>query len=385
MNKATFRFIILLIIKHKSKHISIFIISTLFLTLLSSILFISSSLKSDELKIIDEQFDFVIQKEYGGNIVNTPISWVDQLLDIDGIGESVARVYGRYVDKVSSKVFLIIGVDIYEKSISKYLEQIPNNMVELNTNEMVVSPNIATFLKHNYYNNTFTFYTPTNQPIELKNIATLSKSTNILSANMIIVDIDTARTILGISKLESTDIVINIPNQLEQDFIKNLLILNYNSINIITKDDIKKSIIGFYNLKSGIFIILLLISIFTFALILFQRYSMINSSDKIEIGILRSVGWSIQEVMVLKLFESLIVATFAMMSAFLLSYFYVFYLNAPLLIQIFKFGANNPFLTPTINISELVSIGIFFIIPYILSILIPTYKLSIIEPSEVLR
>ena len=46
--------------------------------------------------------------------------------------------------------------------------------------------------------------------------------------------------------------------------------------------------------------------IFTFILVLYQRYSMISSNDKREIGILKAVGWSIKDIIKLKIIENFI-------------------------------------------------------------------------------
>ena len=73
----------------------------------------------------------------------------------------------------------------------------------------------------------------------------------------------------------------------------------------------------------------------TFVLILFQRYTMISSSDKKEIGILRAVGWSIKDVIKLKISETFIIAFISFLIGIILAYIFVFFLNAPILSNIF--------------------------------------------------
>jgi ABC-type antimicrobial peptide transport system permease subunit len=123
-------------------------------------------------------------------------------------------------------------------------------------------------------------------------------------------------------------------------------------------------------------------------LILYQRYSMINSSDKKEIAILRSVGWSIKDVLKLKVSETLIVGLFAFVLGILSAYVYVFILNAPLLRNIFL-GFNNlensATFTPVFDFGLLSSLFLFFIVPFAASVLIPVWKIAITDPNEAMK
>ena len=84
-NSVFFNFLFLLLIKHKSKHIAIFIISILIVFLISSVLFISNSLKKEVFSTLNNQSDFIIQKTNNGKIFDTPISWVDDFSSINGV------------------------------------------------------------------------------------------------------------------------------------------------------------------------------------------------------------------------------------------------------------------------------------------------------------
>jgi ABC-type antimicrobial peptide transport system permease subunit len=115
---------------------------------------------------------------------------------------------------------------------------------------------------------------------------------------------------------------------------------------------------------------------------------MINSTDKKEVGILKAVGWGIKDIIKLKLYESIVVAIFAFMIGFLLAYIFVFGFNAPVLIDIFLGSNNIPnhlILKPLIDGSSFVMLFLFFMIPYIGAILIPVWKIAIIDSRVSLR
>jgi ABC-type lipoprotein release transport system permease subunit len=157
---------------------------------------------------------------------------------------------------------------------------------------------------------------------------------------MIIMPIDLAREIFGLGEDEVTDISFNVPNDAEWDNIITKLHLLFYDVRVIEKREIKKAYENFYNYKGGVFLILYLVSIVTFILILYQRYSMTYSTERKEIGILRAIGWSIKDILKLKFYENLIIVVISFILGVTLAYIYVFILQAPLLSQIFLGGAN---------------------------------------------
>ena len=124
MRTSTFlNFLFLLIYKHKSKHIAISLISILIVFLISSVLFISSSIQKELFNTLDAQSDFVVQRINSGKIVNTPNSWIDDFGDINGISNIQQRVYGQYYFEAADKYFTIVGVDLFEESTNKDIER----------------------------------------------------------------------------------------------------------------------------------------------------------------------------------------------------------------------------------------------------------------------
>jgi ABC-type antimicrobial peptide transport system permease subunit len=126
----------------------------------------------------------------------------------------------------------------------------------------------------------------------------------------------------------------------------------------------------------------------TFVLILFQRYSMINSSDKKEIGILKAVGWSIKDIIKLKILESFVISFIAFIIAIIMAYIFVFFLNAPILSNIFLGFhnlENSVSFVPNVSFSLLVTLFLFFIIPFISAVLIPVWKIAVIDANESMK
>ena len=384
-------FLFLLLVKYKTKHISIFIISTLLVFLLSSIMFISSSLQKEIYSTLDSQSDFVVQKINASKIVPTPNSWIEDFEEINAVTNLQQRVYGQYYFQASNQYFTIVGIDLFEESANKKINTL---LKELNISSflqkdsMIVSQGIKNIFDKFHYFKNFEFKLLDNSIKKVKIFATLPKEANLRANDLIIMDISLAREILNIDEEEATDILLNVPNELERANVKTQLILKHSNIRIIQKEDIQKNYKNLFNYKGGFFLMFFIIVLFTFVLILYQRYSMISSSERKEIGILRAVGWSIKDIIILKISETYLLAFLAFILGNIFAYIFVYILNAPFLINIFlgfQNLENNVILNPSIDFSLLFMLFLFFIIPYISAVLIPVWKIAVIEPIESMK
>ena len=390
-NKLFFNFLFLLLFKHRIKHISIFIISTLIVFILSSVLLLSNALQKDITQTLDSQADFVVQKMRGGKSINTPISWADEFQDIEGISQSQVRVYGEYFFKAKGEHFTLVGIDFFDEQKSEKLQKVIENLDMkqfLEKPNMLIGQGVKALLDKYHFFDSYVFKTSKHTKLEVNIYQTFSKESSLLSNDMIIMDINLAREILGLSEDESTDIALYSPNELEADNIYVKLVLKHFNIRVIQKSDIAKAYAKLFNYKGGLFLILYMIVLLTFMMILYQRYSMIQSSDKKEIGILRALGWSIKDVIILKVTESFMVALGAFLLGFILAYLYVFSFNAPLLSSIFFGNANlsaEISFHKSIDFSLLSLLFLFYILPFMAAVLIPSWRASIIDPLEAMR
>ena len=390
-NSVFFNFLFLLLLKHKSKHIAIFIISILIVFLISSVLFISNSLKKEAFSTLENQSDFVIQKINSGKILDTPISWVEDFSSINGIKNTQQRVYGQYYFMPENIYFTIVGIDLFEENTNKNLREllkILNISDFLKNDSMIIGNGIKKIFDKYHYFDSYDFKLSNNKLTTVKIFKDLPPEANLVANDLIIMDINLAKRILNINEENSTDIVLNVPNNLERQNIKEQLILKHSNIRILQKESLKKEYENMFNYKGGIFLVLFIVVIFTFILILYQRYSMISSNDKKEIGILKAVGWSIKDIIRLKIIENFIVGFMAFIIGIIISYIFVFILNAPILKNIFIGFSNiqNDFiLNPNIDFTIIVTLFLFFIIPFLSAILIPVWKISVIDANESMK
>ena len=376
--------IFLLLHKQKTKYISIFILSTLTIFLLSTVIFIKSSLQNEILKTLESHNDFIIQREFGGRIFDIENQLEDRLKNIYGVKNITKRVYGRYKFLSEDVYFTIIGVDF--SNLNKELKNL--GLQNISNDEMIVGFEVDNLLKKYKYTNYYDFFLPNKEIKKVKIAKVLEKESNIISSDIIILDINLARDILGINRDFSTNIAFDVPNELERANIKQKLQRLDLELNIIQKEDILKKYKTIFNYKGGVFLILYLVVLFAFIMILYQRYSQVSINERKQIAIFKAIGYSVRDIIKIKMSENFVVAFVSYLFGVLLAYFFVFILNAPILKNIFIDFSNikNDFIIyPYIEFSTFVTLFLFFMVLFLSSVLIPVWKISAINPYESLR
>lgn len=376
--------IFLLLHKQKTKYISIFILATLTIFLLSTVIFIKSSLQNEILKTLESHNDFIIQKEFGGRIFDIENQLEDRLRNIYGVKNITKRVYGRYKFLSEDVYFTIIGVDF--SNLNKELKNL--GLQNISKDEMIVGFEVDNLLKKYKYTNYYDFFLPNKEIKKVKIAKVLEKESNIISSDIIILDINLARDILGINRDFSTNIAFDVPNELERANIKQKLQRLDLDLNIIQKEDILKKYETIFNYKGGVFLILYLVVLFAFIMILYQRYSQVSINERKQIAIFKAIGYSVRDIIKIKMSENFVIAFVSYLIGVLLAYFFVFILNAPILKNIFIDFSNikNDFIIyPYIEFSTFVTLFLFFMVLFLSSVLIPVWKISAINPYESLR
>ncbi|MDN5099991.1 FtsX-like permease family protein [Aliarcobacter butzleri] len=390
-NSVFFNFIFLLLVKHKSKHFAIFLISIFIVFLTSSILFIKNSLQKEISEALENQSDFIIQKTIANKIKDIDTSLIDKFYEINGVSKVTQRVYGQYYFMPENVYFTIIGIDFFEETTNQDLKEFLNflNISKfLEKDSMIIGNGVKKVLDKYAYFDSYDFKLENENSKNIKIFKDLPKEANLIANDLIIMDITIAKKILDIKPDFATDIVLDVPNPLERQNVKEQILLKESNIRILQKDELKKEYENMFNYKGGIFLILFIVVIFTFILVLYQRYSMISSNDKREIGILKAVGWSIKDIIKLKIIENFIVAFMAFIIGVIFAYIFVFILQAPILKNIFIGFSNikNDFiLNQNIKISNLITLFLFFMVPFLSAVLIPVWKIAVIDATKSMK
>ncbi|WP_300369248.1 FtsX-like permease family protein [Hydrogenimonas sp.] len=388
--KNLFAFALSSLTRRGSKNFFIFTIFTLMIFILAAIFTITHALKSEMFMTLDALPDITVQRVVAGKQTDIEASRSETIAGMFGVADAVPRVWGYYYFAKAGVNFSIVGVEAfgtsYKKSLDVVAETYADRLMEENT--MIVGPGVAETLKRHFFSDYFYFVKPDGD-LKKVTIAGVFKPSTVLESNDIIVmEIGLVRDIFGMDDTMATDIVVRVANPEEIPTIARKISEIYPDTRVVTKEDLKISYQNVFDYKSGIFLALFIIAIFTFFIIIYDKASGLSSEEKREIGILKALGWKIGDILQVKFFEAIVISFGGYLLAVTLALGYVFGLDAPLMRSLFMGYSvlKPPFELPFVLDVGTLALIFFATVPvYIAATLIPSWKAATLEADEVIR
>ncbi|MGM0622863.1 MAG: ABC transporter permease [Campylobacterota bacterium] len=383
-------FLFVNIYKNRAFHLSSFVMFFLLITLVSITLLIKSSIVSQTQYALQLQPEFIVTKLRGGKTEPIDESLLYELDSIFGVNAASGRVQGRYKHPLGEYSFTVVGIDPFDALLSGQMGQLMQD-IDLESflnGGAIVGSGVSEFLKQNRYGDSYNFFLYDKGSVKVDILGELSSKYAINTNDLIILPQSTARDILGIPYGKFSDIALRVDNELEYDTIEDTIYSKYKNIHIISKEQMERKYRNIYDFKSGLLLSLSMVALLVLGFMLYFKYSHTKSSAKKEIGILRALGWSIKDVLKLKLFESILVASFTFMVSFIAAFIIVYLYDGGLFRDIFL-GHNNLEVavdfTPQFEISVFIKLFVLFVSTFCASVLIPSWKLAITSSKEAMK
>ncbi|RLA75027.1 MAG: ABC transporter permease [Epsilonproteobacteria bacterium] len=379
------------ILRQKSKSFFIVFVFTLLIFLLTSVFFITNSIRYELDSTVDTLPQIIVQKIKAGRHYDIDVDAVDNIIEIAGVSDAVARVWGYYYFENAGVNFSVVGIEQYEKQYKNSFEKIADKFDLSDTESnpsMVVGHGVKKTMHQSYYKEYFNFIKPDGTLKKVNIAGVFDADTQLESNDIIVTSKEIAREIFDIDEAKATDIVVKVANPKEIPMIVSKIKSIYPDSRIITSQDLKVSYQNIFDYKSGIFLALFIVSLFTFFIIIYDKSSGLSSEEKREIGILKAIGWRVDDVLKEKFYESFIISFFAYILGVGLSFAYVYIFGAPILQNIFVGYSQlkTSFELPFIFDAQTLFLVFFLSVPiYVAATIIPSWKVATLEADEVIR
>ena len=375
------------LLRQKYKTIFIMIIFTILTFLLTSVFFITNSMKYELDATLEALPKIIVQQTQAGRVVNIQTQKVDKILNIDGVSDAIARVWGFYKFQKDGVYFTLVGIDPYEEQYKNSLKDVASRF-DIDKPSMIVGSGVKKVLDENYYKKYYNFLTPDGVMKKIYISGVFHNDTKLESNDMIVMSKENLREIFGISDDMATDIVVSVPNPKEVNMVSLKLKNMFPNSKITTQDDMKISYENIFNYKSGVFLALFIISIFTFFIIIYDKMSGMSSEEKREIGILKALGWRIDDVLKEKFYEASIISFISYLLGVIFAITYVYLFKAPILKDIFLgYSSFKPaFDLVFVFDIETLALVFFLSVPiYLSATIFPAWRVATIDADEVMR
>ena len=208
------------------------------------------------------------------------------------------------------------------------------------------------------------------------------------TADLLVVTPHVARDLLGVPANEATDIAVELTTPDEASVVAARLANTIPGARVLDRRSLKRTYELTFDGRAGLITALMLPAIAALLLLVWQRLSGIGTTERAEIGVLKSVGWSTADVLAVRAWESLIVSFFASGGAFVLAYLFVFAAGAPglrgaLLGWSTIYPAFN--LTPQVDIAQAASLLGLVIVPFVAVSVVPAWRAATLDPTQAMR
>lgn len=379
------------ILRQKLKSIFITVVFILLTFLLTTVFFITNSLKYELENTVEALPEIIVQSVEGGRHTDIEARSMDKILSINGVTDANARVWGYYYFKNAGVNFTLVGIDKFENQYKNSLADVADKF-ELedshNNSYMVVGEGVKKMMSQNYYRDYFNFIKPDGSFKKVYIAGQFKHDTQLESNDMIVMSKETLREIFGISEDMATDIVVSVANKNEIQTVVQKINSMFPHARVITNDDLKVSYENIFNYKSGIFLALFIVSLFTFFIIIYDKISGLSSEEKREVGILKALGWRVDDILKEKFYESFLISFFAYLSGVTLALAFVYLFQAPLIRDIFAgySGLKTQFELPFVFDLQTLFLVFFLSVPiYIAATIIPSWRVATLEADEIIR
>jgi len=382
------------LIRRGSKNLLILLMFSLLVFVVSSVLFITGSLTVELFSTSEELPEITVQKIIGGRQAHIQKTYLDPIRQIPGVAAVEPRVWGYFYLEELQANFTIFGLDLNLLESDEY-----KPLVEPRLNQgseasgpdfrMIVGEGVYRLLAEIRMADTFLFFQPnweTTIPFDI--VGTFKAETQLQSNDLMVVQTEGARRILELPDGEYTDLVVYVPNPEETETIALKIRRYFPELRTITKAQIQSTYSSMFNWKSGFVLSSLLVVVFAFLVLIWDKASGLSPEEKREIGILKAIGWDTDMVLAVKFWEGLTISILAGLSGILVAYAYIYWLHAPGMREIF-IGWSTIYphfqLVPRIDMKYLLLIVTLTVVPYCAVTVLPAWRAAITDPDAIMR
>ncbi len=364
--------------RRKGKNIALVLVYTFVLFLLASVLFSIESLKKEAKLILQDAPEMTVQRLTAGRQDLIPTDYIESIGKIRGVQSVEQRLWGYYFDALSGANFTLM--------VNSALNDKPG--------EIVIGTGVARrndsdpAMRILGKNDVIPFKTSDGTVLILTVKGLLPSSSELVSADLILVSEADFRRIFAIEKGLATDLVLRVKNSKELSTIAEKITQIHPNTRPIVREDILRTYDAIFDWRGGIAMMVLSGVLFAFVILAWDKATGLSAEEKREIGILKAVGWETSDILVMKFWEGAAISLTSFFLGIFLAYCHIFFASSMLFAPILKgWSVLYPHfrLTPSINGYQIATLFFLTVIPYTVVTILPSWRSATIDPDSAMR
>jgi ABC-type lipoprotein release transport system permease subunit len=357
--------------RRRSKNISLLVVYSFVIFLLASVMFFTYSIKKEASLVLDDAPQMMVQRLVAGRQDYIPVSYADGIRRIRGVQSVRPRLWGYYYDAPSGANFTLMadedlkgrsGVAIVGKGVTRTLKVDKNGSIPL------------------------TSYDGSNLPLTISEV--LSSSSELVSADLILVSEEDFRRIFTTPVESATDLILEVRNPKELSTVAAKITQLHPDTRPILKDEILRTYDAVFDWRGGLIVVVLAGAFLAFVILAWDRATGLSAEERKEIGVLKAIGWETSDILLTKFWEGAVISLTAFFVGVLLAYAHVFLCSSVLFEPVLKgWSVLYPHfrLTPHVSAYQLATLFFLTVVPYTVATIVPSWRSATIDPDSVMR
>ncbi|MDH4233195.1 MAG: FtsX-like permease family protein [Nitrospirota bacterium] len=359
------------LLRRKGKNTALFLVYTLIVFLLASVMFYTYALKKEAALILQNAPDIVVQRTVAGRHDLMPVKYVEEMRKIRGVNTASPRLWGYYYDPRSRANFTLMVSESHP----------------LPAGDIIIGSGISRSLRA-FRGDMMTFRTHDGDLLTLQVSDILSTESELVSADIILMAEEDFRDLSGMAKEYATDLTLRVRNQEELRTIAGKIADLLPGMRPIIKDEMLRTYDSVFDWRSGMVVLMIFSSVLAFIIFAWDKASGLSAEERKEIGILKAIGWETSDVIVMKFWEGAVISLTSFLTGMVLAYIHIFFTPAPLFEGALKgWSVLYPSfrLTPFINPYQIATLFFLTVVPYTVATIVPSWRAATVDPDSIMR
>jgi len=390
--------------RYKTRTLVILICLIVSASVFSSVAFVKDGLSAQGALSLKYSPDITVQGISAGRQAPLNTSYIGFIQAEAGVSAVVPRVWG-YAN-IGNNLLVILGVDLQNSSfvsayshvnVSSIYQSIypieSGSFLDAQSNNTVVIGKAVADLLGAKVGSILTIVSESNEPKQYTIAGIFNSESGIYNADMILMNINEARSFFKIPNDKVTDLMVYISNvdPANQKSLVNYVAREISDIpnsRVVTKDVLLQAQQTTYGDRAGFFSVVWYVILISVAIIAFNQTVAVGHESKFEVGLLKSLGFSTLDIIKVRLIESAILGTLAAAIGLTIGIIYDAFLGAPV-IKDFMMGWAT--LYPSFSVPLLITpqtllfVFAITIVPLLFATVIPSWHNATVDPDIAMR
>lgn len=359
------------LMRRKAKNAALFLVYTLVIAVIASLIFFIHALKREAALVLKEAPDMVVQRMLAGRHDLIPLQYAAKIRTIRGVSAVVPRRWGYYYDPVFKANYTLLVAD--DQPVAPGTIVIGNGVAR---NQRIKQGDLMTL--HSYQG----------VPLFLTVETILSPESELVSSDLILMAADDFQSMFQLPRGVATDLAVSVANPRELVTVANKIAAAFPDTRPILKSELLRTYDSLFDWRGGMIVVMLSVAVLSFIIFAWDKASGLSAEERKEIGILKSIGWETADVLLLKFWEGSAISLSAFLCGIILAYLHIFFASAALFAPALKGWAvlyPQFRLIPAINLYQLAVLFTLTVLPYTAATIIPAWLAATVDPDAAMR